>query len=299
MAKGKKAKGGDGAAKTASAKTASAKPRQARPARARQRRNDKALSSKDYEKQLKKLHVELVKLQEWVVPQGAQGLHRVRGPRRRRQGRHDQGDHRAREPARVPRDRAAGADRAREVADVHPALPAAPPGGGRDRDLRPQLVQPRGRRARDGLLHRRAGRTSSSQVVPLVEKAMVDSGIILHQVLARGEPGGADAAAQGAHRRRPQDLEALADGPEVVQPLVRLLARARRHVRRDRHRVGAVVRRATPRTRSACGSTSSRTCSRRIPYKEAPREKVKLPDRQKAHGYVDPDYPYKFVAEKF
>ena len=89
--------------------------------------------------------------------QGAEGLHRVRGPRRRRQGRHDQGDHRAREPARVPRGRAARADRAREEPDVHAALPAAPAGRRRGRDLRPQLVQPRRRRARDGLLHRGAG----------------------------------------------------------------------------------------------------------------------------------------------
>ena len=28
-----------------------------------------------------------------------------------------------------------------------------------------------------------------------------------------------------------------------------------------------------------------------------PREKVKLPDRQKPHGYKEPDYPYKFVPE--
>ena len=34
-----------------------------------------------------------------------------------------------------------------------------------------------------------------------------------------------------------------------------------------------------------------------IPYKEAPREKVKLPERQKAHGYQEPDYPYKVVPE--
>ena len=33
------------------------------------------------------------------------------------------------------------------------------------------------------------------------------------------------------------------------------------------------------------------------PVKEAPREKVKLPDRQKSHGYKEPDYPYKFVPE--
>ena len=36
---------------------------------------------------------------------------------------------------------------------VLPALRRAPAHGGRDRPLRPQLVQPRGRRARDGLLH--------------------------------------------------------------------------------------------------------------------------------------------------
>ena len=34
-----------------------------------------------------------------------------------------------------------------------------------------------------------------------------------------------------------------------------------------------------------------------IPYKDAPREKVKLPERQKAHGYQEPDYPYKVVPE--
>ena len=36
-----------------------------------------------------------------------------------------------------------------------------------------------------------------------------------------------------------------------------------------------------------------------VPYKEAPREKVKLPKRQKAHGYREPDYPCKYVEQKF
>jgi len=36
-----------------------------------------------------------------------------------------------------------------------------------------------------------------------------------------------------------------------------------------------------------------------IDYQEAPREKVKLPKRQKSGGYVEPDYPYKFVTEKY
>jgi polyphosphate kinase len=34
-----------------------------------------------------------------------------------------------------------------------------------------------------------------------------------------------------------------------------------------------------------------------IPYKELSREKPVLPKRGKAHGYVEPAYPYKFVPE--
>jgi hypothetical protein len=37
----------------------------------------------------------------------------------------------------------------------------------------------------------------------------------------------------------------------------------------------------------------------KIPYKSAPREEVKLPERQKAKAYKEPDYPYKFVPERF
>ena len=80
------------------------------------------------------------------------------------------------------------------------------------------------------------------QVAPRVEK--VDGRVRDHpdQVLARGEPGGADAPARGPHRRPPQDLEALADGSQIIQPLVRLLAGSRRDVRRDGHEFRAVAR---------------------------------------------------------
>jgi hypothetical protein len=37
----------------------------------------------------------------------------------------------------------------------------------------------------------------------------------------------------------------------------------------------------------------------KIPYKEAPREKVKLPKRQKAGGYRETDYAFKYVEEKY
>jgi polyphosphate kinase 2 len=36
-----------------------------------------------------------------------------------------------------------------------------------------------------------------------------------------------------------------------------------------------------------------------IKYKEPSREKIKLPERQKPGGYKDPGYPYKFVEQKF
>ena len=36
-----------------------------------------------------------------------------------------------------------------------------------------------------------------------------------------------------------------------------------------------------------------------IPYKEAPREKVKLPGRQKPGGYKEPNYPYKYIEERY
>jgi len=34
-----------------------------------------------------------------------------------------------------------------------------------------------------------------------------------------------------------------------------------------------------------------------VPYDDVPREKVKLPKRQKAHGYREPDYPFKLIDE--
>jgi polyphosphate kinase 2 len=37
----------------------------------------------------------------------------------------------------------------------------------------------------------------------------------------------------------------------------------------------------------------------RIPYKQMPHEKVVLPKRQKAGDYREPDYPYRFISERF
>jgi len=37
----------------------------------------------------------------------------------------------------------------------------------------------------------------------------------------------------------------------------------------------------------------------KVPYKSAPRDKVKLPDRQKPHGYREPDYHYKYIEQRY
>jgi polyphosphate kinase 2 len=36
-----------------------------------------------------------------------------------------------------------------------------------------------------------------------------------------------------------------------------------------------------------------------VPHKKAPRAKVTLPKRQKARGYKEPDYPYKYIKEVY
>ena len=149
---------------------------------------------------------------------GQEDLHRVRGTGRRRQRRRHQGHHRQGESARIPRGRTPRTDRAREIANVHSAILAAPAGRRRDRDLRPQLVQSRRGRARHGLLHARGGQ-ALSQHRPACREGHGRLRDHPAQVLARGESRGAGEAAQGAHRRRPQDLEALEDGLEVVYAL--------------------------------------------------------------------------------
>ena len=59
--------------------------------------------------------------------------------------------------------------------------------------------------------------------VPAVEKAMVDVRDHPDQVLAGGQPRGADPPPRGPDQRPAQGLEADRHGPQVLQPLVRLL----------------------------------------------------------------------------
>ncbi len=256
------------------------------------------LSGKEYARELRKLHVELVKLQEWVKLKGLKVCIVFEG----RDGAGKGGTIKAiteRVSPRVFRVVALPAPTEREKSQMYaqrylPHLPAAGEvvifdrswynRAGVERVMGFCTEKESTRVPADGAgLRKNHGQLRSHPA----------------QVLARGEPGRADAQAQGSHRRRPQDLEALADGPEVLQPLVRLFARARRDVRGDRHVVGAVVRHASPTTPGVRGSTSSITCCSSIEYKDLPRQKIKLPKRQKPGSYSDPNYPYKFIEQKY
>ena len=126
------------------------------------------LNRKVYEKELARLHVELVKLQEWVKHKGLKICVVFEG----RDGAGKGGTIKAiteRVSPRVFRVVALPAPTEREKSQMYmPALPAAPAGGGRGRDLRPQLVQPRRRRASHGLLQRGDRRRASCGTMPLV-----------------------------------------------------------------------------------------------------------------------------------
>ena len=216
------------------------------------------LKRKDYEAELRKLHVELVKLQEWVRHEGQKVCIVFEG----RDGAGKGGVIKAItarvSPRNFPGGGAARADRAREVADVHSALPAASAGRRRGRDLRSQLVQSRRRRARHGLLHGGSGKALPQR---RAQRGKGDRRFRRDpaQVLARGEPRGADKAARGAHRRRAQDLEALQHGSEVVHPLGRLLARRATTCSWQRIPRGRPGTWRDPTTSGAPGSTSSAT----------------------------------------
>src|SRR5437016_5907806 len=115
------------------------------------------MKTKEYEREMRVLHGELVAMQEWVKATGAKICIVFEGRDTAGKG----GTIKRiteRVSPRVFRVVApAGPDRAREVADVHSAVHRPLPGRRRSGDLRPQLVQPGGRRAGDGLLHAGGG----------------------------------------------------------------------------------------------------------------------------------------------
>ena len=180
---------------------------------------DGKLKGKDYDRELAKLHVELVKLQQWTVHKGLKVCILFEG----RDGAGKGGVIKAiteRVSPRVFRVVALPAPTEREKSQMYiqryiPHLPAAGE----------IVIFDRSWYNRAGV-ERVMGFCSEEQVnwflqmAPGAEKAMIDFGHHRAEILAGGERRGADASVGIAHRRRTEGLEVVADGFEVVQPLV-------------------------------------------------------------------------------
>ena len=288
MAKDRKANQGAGPAKAAKAAKGT------RPARAN---DDGRVSAKQYEKELKKLHVELVKLQQWVVHKGLKVCIVFEG----RDGAGKGGTIKAiteRVSPRVFRVVALPAPTEREKSQMYiqrylPHLPAAGE----------IVIFDRSWYNRAGV-ERVMGFCTDEQAkgflkaAPMVERAMVDSGIILLKYWLEVSP-----------EEQTRRLKARIDDGRKVWKLSPMdLKSYSRWFEYSRARDEMFAATDSPWAPWYVAKSEDKKRVRlniithllgRIPYKEAPREKVKLPDRQKAHGYVEPDYPYKFVPEKF
>jgi polyphosphate kinase 2 (PPK2 family) len=136
------------------------------------------------------------------------------------------------------------------------------------------------------------------QAVPLVERAMVDSGITLIKYWLEVSP-----------EEQTRRLKARIDDPRKVWKLspMDLKSYSRWHdYSRARDEMFAAtdtgfapwyVARSDDKRRARLNLITH--LLGRIPYKAPRREKVKLPERQKRGGYRESDYPFKFIEEKF
>jgi polyphosphate kinase 2 len=255
------------------------------------------LKNKQYQKELEHLHVELVKLQEWVVQTGAKVCVVFEG----RDGAGKGGTIKAiteRVSPRVFRVIALPAPTEREKSQMYvqrylPHLPAAGE----------IVLFDRSWYNRAGV-ERVMGFCTEDQAkmflksVPLIERAIIASGVILLKYwLEVSEPEQTrrlEARINDARKiwkLSPMDLRSYERWYEYSR------ARDDMFVETDSGVAPWHVVRSDDKKRARLNLISHLLGS--IPYKAMPRPKVTLPKRQKRGGYVEPDYPFKYVPEKF
>jgi polyphosphate kinase 2 len=254
------------------------------------------LSRKDFDKELAKLHVELVKLQQWVIHKGLKVCVVFEG----RDGAGKGGTIKAiteRVSPRVFRVVALPAPTEREKSQMFfqrymPHLPAAGE----------IVIWDRSWYNRAGV-ERVMGFTDEALVrkfltmVPLVEKSMVESGIILLKYWLEVSPDEQTRRLTGRiddgrkiWKLSPMDLKSYDRWDDYTR------ARDEMFQATDTGYAPWYVVRSDDKKRARLNLITHLLS--RIPYKEAPREKVKLPKR-KIGRYKAVDYPFKFVDEKF
>ena len=255
------------------------------------------LSRKDYEKQLARLHVELVKLQDWVVHNGLKVCIVFEGRDTAGKG----GTIKAlteRVSPRIFRVVALPAPSDREKSQMYmqryvPHLPAAGE----------IVIWDRSWYNRAGV-ERVMGFCSEEkakrflQGVPLFERAMVENGIILlkywlevspeeqtRRLKARIDDG------RKTWKLTPMDLKSYSRWYDYSR------ARDDMFSATDLDFAPWYVARSDDKKRARLNIITH--ILEHVPYETLPREKVKLPPRQKPGNYKESDHPVRFVAEKF
>jgi polyphosphate kinase 2 len=255
------------------------------------------LSRKDYDKELARLHVELVKLQEWVVHKGLKVCVIFEGRDTAGKG----GTIKAiteRVSPRVFRVIALPAPNDREKSQMYaqrylPHLPAAGE----------VVIWDRSWYNRAGV-ERVMGFCSDEQaqqflkMVPLFEQLMVKSGIILLKYWLEVSPEEQTRRLKSRiddgrkiWKLTPMDLKSYSRWYDYSR------ARDEMFAATDSDFAPWYVARSDDKKRARLNIITH--LLEHIPYKEAPRAKVKLPKRQQAGGYREPDYPFKFIDERF
>ena len=252
---------------------------------------------KDYEKELTKLHVELVKLQRWVQATGAKIVIVFEG----RDGAGKGGTIKAlteRVSPRVFRVVALPAPTRRERSQMYlqrylPHLPAA----GEIVIFDRSWYNRAGVERVLGLCTEEEAR-EFLKAVPLVEQAVVDSGVILLKYWLEVSPDEQTRRLkQRIHDGRKiwklsdMDLKSYSRWFDYSRARDEMFAAS------DTGFAPWFVVRSDDKKRARLNLI--RHLLGRIPYEEVPRKPVKLPKRQKPHGYRDPNYPYKYVEERF
>jgi polyphosphate kinase len=255
------------------------------------------LKRKEYEKELDRLHAELVKLQQWVVEKRLRVCIVFEG----RDGAGKGGTIKAiteRVSPRVFRVVALPAPTEREKSQMYiqrylSHLPAAGE----------VVIFDRSWYNRAGV-ERVMGFCTEQQThkfledVPLVERAMVDSGMHLIKYWLEVSPEEQTRRLEARindgrklWKLSPMDLESYSRWYDYSK------ARDEMFTATDTHFAPWFVANAENKKRLRLNLISHLLSQ--IPYKELARDKVKLPKRQKANGYREPDFPYKYVPEKF
>jgi len=258
---------------------------------------EEKLGGKDYDKELRRLHVELVKLQQWVVHKGLKVCIVFEG----RDGAGKGGTIKAiteRVSPRVFRVVALPSPTEREKSQMYAQrymrhLPAAGE----------VVILDRSWYNRAGV-ERVMGFCSEEQakrfltMVPAFERIMIESGIILlkywlevsmeeqtRRLEARIEDG------RKIWKLSPMDLESYSRWYDYSR------ARDEMFKATDTAWAPWYVVKSDDKKRARLNVITHLLSE--VPYKKVLRDKVKLPKRQKARGYREPAYPFKFIPSRF